>query len=181
VTIFRGSWPSQDAIVVFLLHKVSDPKSVNSNALDTEKVNDVRHLRLNSVILACERESHHTLLTTLINKSRLAGMQRVSGGKLMKAFYNHSSRPWPLPAKESSIRYRSPRSGGHSPETPTSCTPVRADPGNADLAHDLRAIEQFGREICPVGFATPVFQTGGVATAWIGILAGFSSPFKNNR
>jgi hypothetical protein len=48
------------------------------------------------------------------------------------------------------------------------------------LVHDAGAIEQVGREICPVALATLGLQEGGVATAWMGILAGISSPFQNN-
>jgi hypothetical protein len=48
---------------------------------------------------------------------------------------------------------------------------------NTDLAHDMRAIEHFGSGICPVGLATPGLQKEKLATVWIGILAGISSPF----
>jgi hypothetical protein len=47
---------------------------------------------------------------------------------------------------ESSIRHRLPRYVGSSLEAPKSWTLARANARNADLAHDVKAVEQFGRE-----------------------------------
>jgi hypothetical protein len=74
------------------LHKVSNLKSFNSDSLGSEEINDVGPRRWSSVMLAGEIELHHTLLEPLIDKSRRAEMQSMWGEKLMKVFYNHSSR-----------------------------------------------------------------------------------------
>jgi hypothetical protein len=76
-----------------LHHKVSDRKSVNIDILNGEEINHVRNCDRSFVVLAGETESDQFCFQVLGNQSGRAGMQSIRGGKLMKLFINHTSRP----------------------------------------------------------------------------------------
>jgi hypothetical protein len=82
--------PSENTIVAFAVTQNFGPKSVNSDSLGTEEINDGRHRPLGSIMLAGATESHHTLLEAFIYKLP-AWMQSLWGGKLMKVLCNHFS------------------------------------------------------------------------------------------
>jgi hypothetical protein len=58
-------------LLFFPLHKLSDPKSLDSDSLGNDEINDLRHRRWSSVVLAGE-----TSLTTLSSRLSLTSRGR---------------------------------------------------------------------------------------------------------